>query len=121
MLQMYQGLKRKDVENAKAGDIVAIAGLETINVGDTVSDVANPIALPPLDIDEPTLSMEFTINNSPFSGREGKLVTSRHLRERLLKEQQINVGLKSTVPAACHCETWRAARSRSTPSTSFHD
>ncbi len=94
MLQMYQGLKRKDVENAKAGDIVAIAGLETINVGDTVSDVANPIALPPLDIDEPTLSMEFTINNSPFSGREGKLVTSRHLRERLLKEQQINVGLK---------------------------
>ncbi|MDD5304925.1 MAG: GTP-binding protein, partial [Elusimicrobia bacterium] len=94
MLQMYQGLKRRDVENAQAGDIVAIAGLETINVGDTVSDVANPIALPPLEIDEPTLSMEFMVNNSPFSGREGKLVTSRHLRERLLKEQQINVGLK---------------------------
>ncbi|MEK7234768.1 MAG: translational GTPase TypA [Elusimicrobiota bacterium] len=94
MLQMYQGLKRRDVESAEAGDIVAIAGLETINVGDTVSDVANPIALPPLEIDEPTLSMEFMINNSPFSGREGKLVTSRHLRERLLKEQQINVGLK---------------------------
>ncbi len=94
MLQMYQGLKRKDVDSAQAGDIVAIAGLETINVGDTVSDVANPIALPPLEIDEPTLSMEFNVNNSPFSGREGKLVTSRHLRERLLKEQQINVGLK---------------------------
>jgi GTP-binding protein len=94
MLQMYQGLKRKDAESAQAGDIVAIAGLETINVGDTVSDVANPIALPPLEIDEPTLSMEFMVNNSPFSGREGKLVTSRHLRERLLKEQQINVGLK---------------------------
>jgi len=94
MLQMYQGLKRKDVDNAKAGDIVAVAGLESINVGDTVSDVANPVQLPPLDIDEPTLSMEFTINNSPFSGREGKLVTSRHLRERLLHEQQINVGLK---------------------------
>ncbi len=94
MLQMYQGLKRIDVEAAQAGDIVAIAGLETINVGDTVSDVANPIALPPLEIDEPTLSMEFNVNNSPFSGREGKLVTSRHLRERLLKEQQINVGLK---------------------------
>jgi GTP-binding protein len=94
MLQMYQGLKRKDVDSAQAGDIIAIAGLETINVGDTVSDVANPIALPPLEIDEPTLSMEFNVNNSPFSGREGKLVTSRHLRERLLKEQQINVGLK---------------------------
>ena len=94
MLQMYQGLKRKDVDSAQAGDIVAVAGLETINVGDTVSDVGNPQALPPLEIDEPTLSMEFMVNNSPFSGREGKLVTSRHLRERLLKEQQVNVGLK---------------------------
>ncbi len=94
MLQMYQGLKRKDADAAQAGDIIALAGLETINVGDTVSDVGNPQALPPLEIDEPTLSMEFSINNSPFSGREGKLVTSRHLRERLLKEQQINVGLK---------------------------
>ncbi|OGR96919.1 MAG: GTP-binding protein TypA [Elusimicrobia bacterium RBG_16_66_12] len=94
MLQMYDGLQRKDVAGAKAGDIVALAGLETINVGDTVSDVADPVALPPLEIDEPTLSMEFMVNNSPFSGREGKLVTSRHIRERLLKEQQINVGLK---------------------------
>ncbi|MEK7381687.1 MAG: EF-Tu/IF-2/RF-3 family GTPase, partial [Elusimicrobiota bacterium] len=94
MLQMYDGLQRVDVASAKAGDIVALAGLESINVGDTVSDVANPIALPPLEIDEPTLSMEFMVNNSPFSGREGKLVTSRHIRERLLKEQQINVGLK---------------------------
>jgi GTP-binding protein len=94
MLQMYQGLQRKDVDSAKAGDIVALAGLETINVGDTVSSVENPVALPPLEIDEPTLSMEFMVNNSPFSGREGKFVTSRHLRERLLKEQQINVGLK---------------------------
>ena len=94
MLQMYQGLQRKDVDKAQAGDIVALAGLDSINVGDTVSDIVNPIALPPLEIDEPTLSMEFMVNNSPFSGREGKLVTSRHLRERLLKEQQINVGLK---------------------------
>jgi GTP-binding protein len=94
MLQMYFGLKRQDVESAQAGDIVAIAGLETINVGDTVSSVENPVALPPLEIDEPTLSMEFMVNNSPFSGREGKLVTSRHIRERLLHEQQINVGLK---------------------------
>ncbi len=94
MLQMYFGLKRQDVETAQAGDIVAVAGLETINVGDTVSSVENPLALPPLEIDEPTLSMEFMVNNSPFSGREGKLVTSRHIRERLLHEQQINVGLK---------------------------
>ncbi len=94
MLQMYQGLQRGDVDSAKAGDIVALAGLETINVGDTVSSVENPQALPPLEIDEPTLSMEFMVNNSPFSGREGKFVTSRHLRERLLKEQQVNVGLK---------------------------
>ena len=94
MLEMYQGLKRRGVENAQAGDIIALAGLETINVGDTVSDIANPQALPPLEIDEPTLSMEFMVNNSPFSGREGKLVTSRHIRERLLHEQQINVGLK---------------------------
>jgi GTP-binding protein len=94
MLQMYFGLKRQDVDSAQAGDIVAIAGLDTINVGDTVSSVENPVALPPLEIDEPTLSMEFMVNNSPFSGREGKLVTSRHIRERLLHEQQINVGLK---------------------------
>ena len=94
MLQMYEGLHRKDVDRARAGDIVALAGLETINVGDTVSSVENPVPLPPLEIDEPTLSMEFMVNNSPFSGREGKLVTSRHLRERLLREQQINVGLK---------------------------
>jgi len=94
MLQMYFGLQRKDVDNAQAGDIVALAGLETINVGDTVSSVENPVALPPLEIDEPTLSMEFMVNNSPLSGREGKFVTSRHIRERLLKEQQVNVGLK---------------------------
>ncbi|MBI3289717.1 MAG: translational GTPase TypA [Elusimicrobia bacterium] len=94
MLQMYFGLQRRDVDKVQAGDIVAVAGLETINVGDTVSTPTNPIALPPLEIDEPTLSMEFMVNNSPFSGREGKLVTSRHIRERLLKEQQINVGLK---------------------------
>jgi GTP-binding protein len=94
MLQMYYGLQRRDVNEAQAGDIVALSGLETINVGDTVSSVENPQALPPLEIDEPTLSMEFMVNNSPLSGREGKFVTSRHIRERLLKEQQINVGLK---------------------------
>jgi GTP-binding protein len=94
MLQQYFGLQRKDVEKVQAGDIIAVAGLETINVGDTVANAANPVALPPLEIDEPTLSMEFMVNSSPFAGTEGKFVTSRHIRERLLKEQQINVGLR---------------------------
>ena len=94
LLQQYFGLSRRDVDSARAGDIVALAGLETINVGDTVASAENPQALPPLEIDEPTLSMEFMVNNSPFAGLEGKFVTSRHLRERLLREQQINVGLK---------------------------
>ena len=94
MLQQYFGLQRKDVEKVQAGDIVALAGLETINVGDTVASLENPQALPPLEIDEPTLSMEFMVNNSPFAGKEGKFVTSRHIKERLLREQQINVGLK---------------------------
>ncbi len=94
MLQEYFGLNRRDVASARAGDIVAVAGLETINVGDTVASGDSPVALPPLEIDEPTMSMEFMVNNSPFAGLEGKLVTSRHVKERLLKEQQINVGLK---------------------------
>jgi GTP-binding protein len=94
MLQQYFGLSRRDVNEAKAGDIVAIAGLEGINVGDTVADSANPAGLPPLEIDEPTLSMQFLVNNSPFAGLEGKYVTSRHLKDRLDREQQINVGLK---------------------------
>jgi GTP-binding protein len=94
MLQQYFGLERRDVEAVKAGDIVALAGLESITVGDTVASMANPQALPGLQIDEPTLSMEFMVNNSPFAGKEGKFVTSRHIKDRLLREQQINVGLK---------------------------
>ena len=94
LLQKYYALERRDVEEASAGDIVALAGLEDINVGDTVASSEDPVALPPLEIDEPTLSMEFMVNNSPFAGREGDFVTGRHLRERLLREQQINVGLK---------------------------
>ncbi|MBI5629404.1 MAG: translational GTPase TypA [Elusimicrobia bacterium] len=94
MLQQYFGLSRKDVSSARSGDIVAVAGFEDINVGDTVTSPENPQALPPLEIDEPTLSMEFMVNNSPFAGLEGKFVTSRHIKERLLKEQQVNVGLR---------------------------
>ena len=77
-----------------AGDIVAVMGLENFEIGDTVADFENPEALPPIHVDEPTMSMWFTINNSPFFGREGKFVTSRHLRERLYRETEKNLALK---------------------------
>ncbi len=90
----FFGLERREIESAEAGDIVAIAGMEEARVGDTVADAENPVALPPLLIDEPTLSMEFMVNDSPFSGRDGKFLTSRHLRERLEQELKTNVGLR---------------------------
>ena len=77
-----------------AGDIVAVMGLENFEIGDTVADFENPEALPPIHVDEPTMSMLFTINNSPFFGREGKYVTSRHLRDRLYRETEKNLALK---------------------------
>ncbi|MDD5658058.1 MAG: translational GTPase TypA, partial [Elusimicrobia bacterium] len=93
-LERFFGLERREVAEAGAGDIVALAGLSDIHVGDTVACAEAPQALPPLEIDEPTLSMEIMVNNSPFAGREGKFVTGRHLRERLLREVEINVGLR---------------------------
>ncbi len=87
----FQGLKRVEIEEAGAGDIVAIAGINEINIGETIADPANPEALPVLKIDEPTLQMTFLVNNSPFAGREGKWVTSRKLRERLFKELETDV------------------------------
>jgi len=90
----FQGLKRQEIEEAGAGDIVAIAGIKEINIGETIADPANPEALPVLKIDEPTLQMTFLVNNSPFAGREGKWVTSRKLRERLFKELETDVALK---------------------------
>lgn len=90
----FFGLERREIENAVAGDIVAVAGMEEAQVGDTVSSAENPEALPPLDIDEPTLSMEFRVNDSPFSGLDGKFLTSRHLRTRLDQEKKTNVGLR---------------------------
>lgn len=90
----YEGLKRVEVLQAAAGDIVALAGLGTVNIGETVSDPENPMPLPLLTIDEPTLTMDFLVNNSPFAGKEGKYVTSRQLRERLFKEVETNVSLK---------------------------
>ena len=93
-LYTYQGLRRGEVDNAALGDIVAIMGLEDVNIGDTVADLENPEALPGIKIDEPTLSMLFNVNNSPFAGREGQFVTSRHLRDRLFKEIETNVSLR---------------------------
>jgi GTP-binding protein len=93
-LMGYKGLERVVIKEARSGDIVAVAGLEGIEVGDTVSDPENPGVLPGLEIEQPTLSMEFFANDSPFSGREGKFVTATQLRDRLYKEQEINVGLK---------------------------
>ena len=93
-LYTYEGLKRVETKEAKAGDIVAIAGLDDIHIGDTIADAENPEALPPITVEEPTISMIFSVNDSPFSGRSGKFLTSRHLRERLYKETLTNVAIK---------------------------
>lgn len=90
----FEGLGKKKVERVEAGDICAIVGLEDFQIGDTVTDASNPEALPNIKIDEPTMSMLFTINNSPFFGKDGKYVTSRHLRDRLMKEIEKNLALK---------------------------
>jgi GTP-binding protein len=90
----FEGLRRKEVSEAVAGDIVLIAGLPDIYIGETICASAEQEALPAIQIDEPTISLDFLVNNSPFAGREGKYVTNRQLKERLEKELEINVGLK---------------------------
>ena len=93
-LYSYQGLKRTEVQEAGAGDIVALIGLPDASIGETIADSEKPERLEGINIDEPTLSMVFSINNSPFAGREGTFVTSRHLRDRLFKEMKTNVSMK---------------------------
>jgi len=90
----FSGLKRTDITETALGDIVAIAGVEGITIGETITNVENPAPLPPITIDEPTIAMQFTVNTSPFAGREGTYVTSRNLRERLQKELLTNVSLR---------------------------
>lgn len=90
----YQGLKRIEIDEADAGDIVAVVGIPDINIGETIADPNEPEAVPFVDIDEPTLTMTFSVNNGPFAGREGEFVTSRHLRDRLMKELESNVSLR---------------------------
>ena len=90
----HMGLNKVEVEEGTAGDIIEIAGIPDINIGDTICDVEHPEKIPFVDIDEPTVSMTFSVNNGPFAGREGKFITSRHIRDRLFKELERNVSLR---------------------------
>src|SRR5258708_7429489 len=93
-LYVFEGMGKKKVTEVIAGDLCAVVGLEDFNIGDTIADIDNPEALAVISVDEPTMSMLFSINNSPFFGRDGKFVTSRHLRDRLMKETEKNLALK---------------------------
>ena len=93
-LYTHVGLNKVEVEEASAGDIVQLAGLPDINIGDTICDFNNPEKIPFVDIDEPTVCMTFSVNNGPFAGKEGKYITSRHIRDRLFKELERNVSLR---------------------------
>ncbi|MCH7525070.1 MAG: translational GTPase TypA, partial [Bacteroidetes bacterium] len=93
-LYTFEGLGRKKIDEVQAGDICAIVGMEGFEIGDTIADLENPVALKTIDIDEPTMSMLFTINDSPFFGKDGKFVTSRHIKDRLYKELEKNLALR---------------------------
>lgn len=93
-LYVFEGMGKKKVSEVIAGDLCAVVGIEDFNIGDTIADMENPEALPVISVDEPTMSMLFSINNSPFYGKDGKFVTSRHLRDRLMKETEKNLALK---------------------------
>lgn len=95
-ISVFKGLQKESVEEASAGEIVSIAGLEEISIGSTITDPLNPGQLDPVTVDEPTVQMTFSVNNSPFAGREGKLITSRNIRDRLYKELETNVAMKVT-------------------------
>ncbi|MFY0630819.1 MAG: translational GTPase TypA [Flavobacteriaceae bacterium] len=93
-LHVFEGMGKAKVSTVRSGDICAITGIEGFEIGDTIADMENPEALPRIEVDQPTMSMLFTINNSPFFGKEGKFVTSRHLRDRLFKEMEKNLALR---------------------------
>lgn len=93
-LYVFEGMGKRKVQEVIAGDLCAVVGLEDFNIGDTIADTENPEALPIISVDEPTMSMTFGINNSPFFGKDGKFVTSRHLRDRLMKETEKNLALR---------------------------
>ncbi|MBL7727923.1 MAG: translational GTPase TypA, partial [Dinghuibacter sp.] len=91
---VFEGMGKKKVTEVLAGDLCAVVGIEDFNIGDTIADIENPEGLPLISVDEPTMNMTFSINNSPFFGRDGKFVTSRHLRDRLMKETEKNLALR---------------------------
>jgi GTP-binding protein len=93
-LYVFEGMGKKKVQEVVAGDLCAVVGIDDFNIGDTIADVDNPEALAVISVDEPTMNMQFGINNSPFFGKDGKFVTSRHLRDRLMKETEKNLALK---------------------------
>jgi GTP-binding protein len=93
-LYVFEGMGKKKVSQVIAGDLCAVVGIEDFNIGDTLADAENPEALPVISVDEPTMNMLFSVNNSPFFGKDGKFVTSRHLRDRLMKETEKNLALK---------------------------
>lgn len=93
-LYVFEGMGKRKVTEVLSGDLCAVVGLEDFNIGDTIADIDNPEALPTISVDEPTMSMTFSINNSPFFGKDGKFVTSRHLRDRLMKETEKNLALR---------------------------
>lgn len=102
----FEGLNRKEVAEAVAGDIVMIAGLPNIYIGETICESLDQESLPAINIDEPTISLNFLVNNSPFAGREGKFVTTRQIKERLEKELEVNVGLKIDFSETDHCKVY---------------
>jgi GTP-binding protein len=93
-LYTFEGLKRVEINEASAGDIIAIAGMEEVDIGETIADASEPLAIPFVTIEEPTISINFVVNNSPLSGQDGKYVTTRNLRERLLRELRSNISLR---------------------------
>ncbi len=104
VIYTFEGLSKKQVEKAEAGDILAVAGLTNINIGDSLTDLDNPKPLPRIVVDEPTISMLFYVNDSPFAGREGKFLTTRHIKERLDKEmlKNVSIQIKPTNRADCY-------------------
>ena len=93
-LYVFEGMGKKKVSEVRSGDLCAVVGIDDFNIGDTIADLENPEGLPTISVDEPTMSMMFGINNSPFYGKDGKFVTSRHIRDRLMKETEKNLALK---------------------------
>ena len=103
-LMVFEGLGKANIDQVQCGDICAVVGIEGFEIGDTIADIENPEALPPIAVDEPTMSMMFMINNSPFFGKDGKFVTSRHIKERLEKELEKNLALR--VKPGVNADSW---------------